>query len=227
MYRTLFLFVLLNFSFLHAETTQSIVSKQRNKNSIGFIAKDVESGKIVASFQSKIPLKPASVMKLIPSIVSMNTLTPDKSFTTEISAIKQSSSHVQQLVIKGGGDPNLRTEDLLMIARRIKLLGIKQVDEILIDDSYFPDPIAKRGQRAYQTGTSGLAYNFNSIKIVTCPDSSFGNAIITQDPWEQPVDFVGTVKTSSKKSQFSIDALPAAADKPYFCLLYTSPSPRD
>jgi D-alanyl-D-alanine carboxypeptidase/D-alanyl-D-alanine-endopeptidase (penicillin-binding protein 4) len=66
------------------------------------------------------------------------------------------------------------------------------------------------GQRAYETGASALAFNFNSIGFEVCPSVVGRDALISVNPWEVPVSLVGTIKTSLSRSSFSINEVPGS-----------------
>lgn len=161
---------------------------------------DLSSSETVFSHNGAVPLKPASVLKLLSSATALDALGPDYRFETEVLAEGISPGAVETLYIRGGGDPGLTSESLWIIARSIYKRGVRSIGAVILDSTLFDGDRNPSGQRAYETGSSALSYNYNSISIEVCPGVKGANAIVTVDPWELGLAVQGTVKTTSGKT---------------------------
>ncbi len=198
-----------------AENFSSLIKKLPNKDSIGIKILDINTQESIFEYNAGNLLKPASVMKAVTAASAFDTLGPDFKFVTNIYS-NESGSNLDKLYVYGSGDPSFTIEDAWLIARKLKRRGVKKINELVIDNSYFIDPLKKQGQRSYLNGTSALTFNFNSISFEICPNGSGNTAIVNIDPVEQPVELVGKISTSSKRSaRYSVDELPTNPNKPY------------
>lgn len=191
------LFVSLEACFAQGATKSNIESFGLGPKSSLFVI-DLQSGEEVVSFKPEQTLAPASTLKLITSIVALKNLGADFRFKTALYLIPASNNHYS-LGIKGGGDPELTTEQVYLISRRLKLLGIKSISNLLLDDSALKDPSLVQGQRAYEAGSSSLSFNFNSIGVQICPNSNITAGKVSIEPllWEDAVRVLGDVKLVS------------------------------
>ena len=142
------------------------------------------NGEVIAEHNSDKSLTQASVMKLITTAASIELLGPDYSFKTILgySGTIRKGSHTLDgnIIIKGGGDPALGSEnfpehDNHFIEKwvdDITKLEIKKIKgRVLTDDSYF-DYLPVPGKWAwedignyYGAGAYGLSIFDNTIKI--------------------------------------------------------------
>ena len=150
----------------------------------GLSVVDLSSGQTLANHKSSVPLKPASVLKLATSFAALKILGTEYSFSTWLlSETWPQDGRINSLYIKGEGDPGLTTEKLWLLARRLRLLGIRQIGKIVLVDGNFIDAAKSKGQRAFQTGSSELALNFNSVAVSSCSVEDRAPNV-SLDPWE-------------------------------------------
>lgn len=189
-----------------SERVQKIINSRRAL--IGVYVLDLENKKPLLAINSEKPLKPASVLKIATSFVALKELGPEYKFKTRILSTPINSGVVDLMVIKGEGAPDFTTESLWMLARQLKKLGIKRVKKISFDESSFENQKAREGQRAYESMSSALSFNFNSIAIEACPGRIGEDAKLTPDPWDLSVKIASSVKTAAG-SEFliSVDEL--------------------
>lgn len=159
---------------------------------------DISNGRELFSANARIPLKPASILKILTSQVAFAELGAEYRFRTELFASELRSGYVDTLVVRGRGDPTFTTEDMWVLARRVKGRGIKSVGTLILDDSAFVDPKPRSGQRAYEAGSSALALNHNSLMIDICPTQSGQPARLSAEPWEAGFVIKGSVTTSGR-----------------------------
>lgn len=98
---------------------------------------DLRSRTTVLAYHAESALNPASNMKLLTAAAAMIELGPDFRFRTGLYG-RVLDGHVQSgLCLKGGGDPTLERSDLMSFAQRALDEGARQVDEVIVDGSYF------------------------------------------------------------------------------------------
>lgn len=106
---------------------------------------------------------PASTLKILTSLVAIKHLGPDYRFKTEFYLDPD-----QNLKIKGYGDPLLISETISSIAQKLKKY-LKQVNGILLDDSYFAKPLEIPGitssYKPYDASNGALCANFNTVSF--------------------------------------------------------------
>ena len=109
--------------------------------------------------QSRIP---ASILKLLTSLAAIHTLGPEYRFPTEFYGGSDRS-----LKVKGYGDPLLISEVLSEIAGRLADRLSEPVTDLLLDDSYFQEPLLIPGVtdslNPYDAPSGALCANFNTV----------------------------------------------------------------
>ena len=107
---------------------------------------------------------PASIIKIATSLVAIDLLGPSHHYKTEF-YLKDKTT----LYIKGYGDPFLSSEYIAAIARELSVRNIRQVTEIVIDDSSFsvtaPADGSEGSDNPYDVPNGAVAVNFNSLSI--------------------------------------------------------------
>lgn len=165
-----------------AERVQQLLSRAPSKQ-LGFSAVDLTTDSEVVAHRAEVPFKPASVLKILTSAVALEELGTAFRYQTDILA-DRTTGELSLLAVKGAGDPSLTIESAWLIARRLRLMGIRKVGQLIADDTFFLEERAPKGQRAYQTGASALSFNFNALAISICPSTAGSPAIVVTDPWE-------------------------------------------
>ncbi len=172
---------------------------------------DLRTSKVVYQRKAEEKVKPASVLKIITSGVALSLLGPDYRFRTEFLANSTMGKGgaigaIDTLYVKGGGDPSFTIEDLLIMVRRLKRLGVKTIKNVVLDDTLFDVAHSRVGQKAYEAGASGLPFNFNTVSFEVCPTEAGRAALVMPDPSEVSVAITGQIKTIGKgRAGFSID----------------------
>ena len=160
--------------------------------SVSFCVADADNGIISVEYNSLKSLVPASVMKLITSAAALELLGPDYTFKTTLGysgSIKKSGKLTGNILIKGGGDPTLGSNNfpdynkdfVLNWGSEIRKQGISKIEgRVLTDDSYFdylPVPqkwLLEDVGNYYGAGVYGLSVYDNTyeIHLKTTADSS-------------------------------------------------------
>ncbi len=128
-------------------------------------------------------LTPASSLKLLVAATALDKLGPDFTYKTNVYARGRIHKNTLQgdIIIKGGGDPVLATDDLEDLAKQVKAAGITFVrGDIIVDDSFFD------GQRLgwgwsweglpyyYSAEISALNLNRNTVAVFVRPAKQVG-----------------------------------------------------
>ncbi len=170
----------------------------------GILVVDAVRGDTVFSRHAELPLKPASVLKIVTAAAALELLGPEFTFQTEFWGTHVIPGGVETLTVVGGGDPALTTEEVWLAARELHKRGLRRIGKVVLDESRFVSLRPASGQRAYRAGSAGLAFNFNSLGLKICPTTLGQNAIVSADPWESGATITGTVRTS-KGGELRVD----------------------
>lgn len=143
----LFVLVLVATTWASAQSTPQIVSlrdqvaaliaKSSIGESLGVSVIDTQSRQTLASHNATTPLNPASNMKLITAATALIELGPELTMRTGLYGRVTGDQITGGLFLKGQGDPTLRGPDLLDLAQQLAHRGIKRIDELVVDGSYF------------------------------------------------------------------------------------------
>lgn len=163
---------------------------------------ELATGRVLMEKNPDLPLVPASTLKAVTSAAALHTLKPDFTFVTEVLAEEVDGSSVQNLILKGRGDPYLVSEQLFALTGALRDKGLREVrGNIIVDDSYFIpgkplDEAEDLGHRSYHAPYGALSLNFNTVKVTVLPGKSAGrSAKILVDPVCEYVVLAGSVKT--------------------------------
>ncbi len=144
MYQIVFLF-LIACTFAQADFVPSELQALIDKSSmpskkISIYIKETKSNKLIASLNAAKLRNPASVIKIATTYASVLQLGYDYRWVTDIGYNGSISQGVLRgnLIIKGGGDPDLKDEDVFEIAQYIRDKGIRKIEgNIILDRSIF------------------------------------------------------------------------------------------
>lgn len=151
-------------------------------------------------------LNPASLQKLVVTGAALAKLGGEHRFYTELLA-DGPGPKIGTLYVRAGGDPDFKIEDAWRLARELGLKGVKKIGRLIVDESFADGSKEREGQRAYETGASPLAFNFNSAAFLVCPGPAVGSpAMVKTDPPEYSPEILGSIKTvGSGPGVFSIN----------------------
>ena len=182
---------------------------------IGAIVIEVESGKILAAHNEHSPLNPASNAKVVTAAAALAMLHGDHRYQTTLSGNTKSGAVSGALVLRGHGDPSLRTEDLYALAMELRARGIRRIDgDILVDQKFYDDqPVPPAFEQkpsewaSFRAPVSAVAINENTVTLTVKPSQEAGGA--AQISFDPPgfVDVDGAVKTTESGSDNVILAL--------------------
>ncbi|MCL1824669.1 MAG: D-alanyl-D-alanine carboxypeptidase/D-alanyl-D-alanine-endopeptidase [Betaproteobacteria bacterium] len=127
------------------------------------------------------PMNPASVMKVVTTFAALETLGPERSWTTRIATtgtLREDGILMGNVYLVGDGDPMLTYERVWRMFRRLRSLGFSRISgDIVLDRSALTlpahDPYAfdGKGLRPYNSGGDGLLIHFNTQELMLLPGS--------------------------------------------------------
>jgi D-alanyl-D-alanine carboxypeptidase/D-alanyl-D-alanine-endopeptidase (penicillin-binding protein 4) len=154
-------------------------------------------GKVLASHNQQLAFNPASVMKLVTTAAALDLLGPDYHWITRVYAQGPLVADVLNgdLIIQGSGDPRLAHEDLARLLRRLRSLGVREIQgDLVLDRSLFQttldDAAAFDGlpYRAYNALPDALLLDAKAISLRFFPDAQTQSVRVAMEP--PMVDFL-------------------------------------
>lgn len=150
------------------------------ESSASFVIEQVQGPRLAASNAST-ARNPASVMKLVTTWAALADLGPDfvwqTAFLTDRNATVSKSGVLSgPLYLRPSGDPLLLLEDLWRLMRELRLRGIEQVPDIIVDRSLFTDVAIDPGEfdgrpdRPYNASPDVFMVGFGAVRLVFTPD---------------------------------------------------------
>jgi D-alanyl-D-alanine carboxypeptidase/D-alanyl-D-alanine-endopeptidase (penicillin-binding protein 4) len=124
---------------------------------------------------------PASVMKLLTTWVALSELGPDYVWRTAFlmdkdAGVSDSGVLSGSLYLRPSGDPLFLLEDLWRLMRELRLRGISQISDIVIDRSRFgdvaidPAEFDGKGDRPYNASPDVFMVGFGAVRLVFTPE---------------------------------------------------------
>lgn len=170
---------------------------------IGVVVLDTESGMVLGASGEHLALNPASNAKLYTTAAALALLHGSHRYQTTLSGTIKSGAVSGSLVLRGHGDPSLRSEDLWALCEELKSHGVRRVDgDIVVEQTFFDDqttPPAFEQQpaewAAFRAPVSAVAINENTVTMTVRPTTAGNPATVFFDP-PGFVDVEGSVKTS-------------------------------
>ena len=124
---------------------------------------------------------PASVMKLLTTWSALSELGPDyvwrTAFLMDANAVVNDNGVLSgPLYLRPSGDPLFLLQDLWRLMRELRLRGITQISDIVIDRSKFgdvainPGEFDGKGDRPYNASPDVLMVGFGAVRLVFTPE---------------------------------------------------------
>jgi serine-type D-Ala-D-Ala carboxypeptidase/endopeptidase (penicillin-binding protein 4) len=137
----------------------------------GWMAVDLDSGAVIDQGNAALPFAPASVAKLPTAAFALDALGPGHRFETRLLAGGPVSDGriAGELILQGGGDPELDTDALLPLVTALAERGVIGASGLLVDGTALPQVAqitrAQEVDAAYNPSVSGLNLNFNRVHV--------------------------------------------------------------
>ena len=199
------------------DTLRAIVQKRSPVEwTVGVVVQDAD-GKVLAALSADAPLSPASNQKILVVGAALGLLGPGFQYETQLLARCQASKgEIQDLVVRGDGDPNIsgrfHNNDPTAIfkdwARLLKAAGLTRITgDLVVDDSRFDAARLPAGWKASQAGRpysaeiGALNLNDNCIDITTRPGRIGEPALVELRPATAYVSIENQCTTAAGKGE--------------------------
>jgi len=151
-------------------TAADLIAEAKLTGKLGYVVADARTGKVLEAHNPLLALPPASVTKAVTAVYGLDALGADFRFATRLIATGpvKNGRLEGDLVLAGGGDPNLDTDGLGEMAKALKAAGIREVagkfrvygNALPYQRAIDPDQPEHLG---YNPAVSGLNLNFNRV----------------------------------------------------------------
>lgn len=175
-----------------------------NKSAISVSVKDFHTGKTIYSLNADKPATPASTLKLVTTAASLDMLTPDYIFRTELY-----KSTNNDLYFKLGADPYLTYKDLKKLLSSAKNKNITEPKTIYVDD-YILDSVNWGEGWQWDDDLNPLMPKFgpynldkNLVTIIVKPNTAGSPASVYTESF-YPLSFMNLVTSGGKKNNIKI-----------------------
>lgn len=155
---------------LMRETLAQVVARSEVSGRVGIVVADAVTGEVIDSHDAEIAQPPASVAKAVTALYAIESLGPDFQFITRVIAegLILDGVLVGNLILVGGGNPDLVTDDLAVLAERLAATGLKEVrGAFQVHDSALPNLFeiddTQLDYFGYNPAISGLNLNYNRV----------------------------------------------------------------
>src|SRR5690606_37504142 len=160
--------------------------------SLSLVAQELGGPRLV-SVATSTPRNPASVMKMVTTWAALSGLGPDYSWRTAFYArpgatIDAEGTLSGPLYLKAGGDPLLTTHELWSLLRELRLRGVKNISELVVDRGRFGnvslDPGAFDGaaDRPYNASPDAMMVGLGTVRLIFMPDEASRQWVPIVDP---------------------------------------------
>ncbi len=154
-------------------------------------------------------LNPASNVKLFTSAAALSKLGPDYRFETEFLVEpdfrEARDGKARVLYVKGKGDPTMTTEKLYGAVSELIHAGLKEVGDVVLDESWFdtvrepPGFDQESGDRSYLAPPGALSLNWNAVGVYLRPgDSPGAKASVELEPDSEYFNLDAQLLTGSR-----------------------------
>jgi D-alanyl-D-alanine carboxypeptidase/D-alanyl-D-alanine-endopeptidase (penicillin-binding protein 4) len=173
----------------------------------------VSDGHELFAREADLQLIPASNLKIVTTAAALRYLGPDFRFVTDAYLTPGTPA---ELDVVGFGDPYLVPERLWYLATRIYFAGVREVGDVVVDDSYFAGPRFAGGveqdpsDSAYMAPTGAVSAGFNAILIHVLPGPVAGAAArVLVDPASSYAELEAPITTVARgKTKVHVDVSP-------------------
>lgn len=158
----------------------ALVEKAGLGGTLGIHVIKLSDGKTLYANNSTTPLNPASNLKLLTAAAALRRLGPEFRMWTGFYG-RLGAGQVADLMVRGYGDPSLQIADLNEVAADLKKKGVRRVQRIVIDGSYFDEQILPPAfeqqpdeAASFRAAVSAIAVDRNAYVLRVAPGSKVG-----------------------------------------------------
>lgn len=175
----------------------------------GIAIETLKTKRILYQLNSDRYFIPASNTKLLSSAAVLSNLGADFKIETSFYA-KSNAPNLNSLRVVGRGDPTLTLASLKTVAQQLKERGVKKIEELVIDDSYFPNPTIND---SWEWGD--VYFDYGVIPHSLILEENTVNLTITPQEIGKPIKLAWSDKIASKQWKMQNYAKTVEKGKPY------------
>ncbi len=194
---------------LPKEVQQAWRATKLPDTSLSLVVHELGGGRL-AAINAHVPRNPASVMKMVTTWAALSGLGPEYSWRTAFYA--RSDARVDAdgtlggpLYLKAGGDPFMTMHEMWSLLRELRLRGVKNISELVVDRSRFGDVALDPGafdgaaDRPYNASPDAMMVGLGTVRLVFMPDHQAGKWVPIVDPPMQGIRVQGQVQWSNAR----------------------------
>ncbi|WP_434387055.1 D-alanyl-D-alanine carboxypeptidase/D-alanyl-D-alanine endopeptidase [Melittangium boletus] len=207
---------------LKASLMQVLQREPLNASRVAVHMLSLDDGSVVFSHNADELLNPASNVKLVTSAAALATLGSEHRFETDFLLEPESDGiKAKTLYVRGKGDPSITTERLFGMTGDLFHTGLREVQDIVVDDSWFDAERTPSGydqedtDRAYMAPTGALSLNWNAVGVYLRAGDSLGSkGVVELEPASDYFVVESTLTTGDKRARrFSVASDAAGAQQ--------------
>ena len=165
---------------LPAELQQAWKNTRLPDSALSVVVKEV-GGPIVFEHNASVPRNPASVMKMVTTWAGLSGLGPEHTWRTTVYTQNPTQIDAQgtlqgALYIDAAGDPFFSVSDLWSLLRDVRMRGIKNLSQVVIDRTVFGNVSTDTyafdgaGDKPYNASPDAMMVGFGASRLVFQPD---------------------------------------------------------
>jgi D-alanyl-D-alanine carboxypeptidase/D-alanyl-D-alanine-endopeptidase (penicillin-binding protein 4) len=165
------------------------------------------NGPVLFAINPEVPRNPASVMKMVTTWAALSELGPDYQWRTAfyydgLPVPDEQGSLPKPLYLKASGDPFLQVEELWALLRELRLRGVKNLTDVVVDRSIFgavaidPGAFDEAPDRPYNASPDAMMVGLGAVRLSFQPDYQARKWIPVVDPPVRGIRVQGEVAWS-------------------------------
>lgn len=182
-------------------------STRLQQGDVSLVVQELDGPRLI-ELNAAVPRNPASVMKMVTTWAALSGLGPEYRWRTQLMATDGASVDDQgtlrgPLYIKAGGDPFMSHEELWFLLRELRLRGVKNLTQVVVDRSVFgqvaidPNAFDAAGDRPYNASPDAMMVGLGAARLLFMPDTVGRKWVSVIDPPMPGVRIVGEVEYSN------------------------------
>jgi len=174
---------------------------------LGLQLVSLDDGSVVFAKDADALMNPASNVKLVTAAAALARLGPEYRFDTEFLVEPGPTDRSRTLWIRGKGDPSITTERLHAMASELAHLGLREVGDLVLDDTWFdPERLApgfeqEVSDRAYTAPTGALSLDANAVGVYLRASAPGARAVVELEPPSDYFQIVNAAVGSSSRAR--------------------------
>lgn len=189
---------------LPPELQQAWRATRLAESDVSIVVQELNGPRLV-SINADQARNPASVMKMVTTWTALSGLGPEYRWRTAFFADGDGRPDTQgtlngPLYLKAGGDPFLSVQELWSLLRELRLRGIKNLSEVVVDRSLFgrvaidPGAFDNAPDRPYNASPDALMVGLGAVRLSFQPDPVARKWVTVIDPPSRDIRVVGQVE---------------------------------